>query len=65
MICKRCGSRCLFRSEGVCFHCLVALEIDKATGGKISNGTIQEGFPDWEKPHKDDKVLPERPEEEK
>ena len=50
MICKRCGSECPERQEGYCLHCIVAIDIDKATGGKISDGTIGEGFPDWQKP---------------
>jgi len=50
MICKRCGSECPERPEGLCFHCVVAVFIDNATGGKLSDGTIKEGFPDWQKP---------------
>jgi len=55
MICKRCGSGCPLNPDGLCFHCRVAIYIDEGTGGKISDGTIAEGFPDWEKPHKSDK----------
>lgn len=50
MICKRCGSECPERPERLCFHCVVAVFIDTATGGKLSDGTIKEGFPDWQKP---------------
>ena len=50
MWCKRCGSECPERPEGYCFHCLVAVGIDKATGGKITDETVKEGFPDWQKP---------------
>lgn len=56
MICKRCGTRCPPRPEGLCFHCMVAEFIDKATNGKVSDGTIKEGFPDWEKPKRADKL---------
>lgn len=55
MICKRCGSGCPERVEGYCFHCLVAVFIDEATGGKIIDGTIAEGFPHWQKPSRKDK----------
>jgi len=57
MICKRCGSKCPTRQSGMCFHCQVAVDLDEATGGKISDGTIKEGFPEWQKPTKYDKPL--------
>ena len=50
MICKRCETECPERETGLCLHCQIAVDIDKATGGKISDGTIAEGFPDWEQP---------------
>ena len=46
MICKRCGRDCPERPEGYCLHCKIAVDIDEATGGKISDGTIKEGFTD-------------------
>lgn len=55
MICKRCGSECPQRKEGLCFHCIVAVLIDNATDGAISDGRIREGLPDWEKPIVKDK----------
>lgn len=55
MICKRCGTRCPPKKDGLCFHCEVAIALDEVTGGKITDGTIAEGFPEWQKPHKNDK----------
>jgi len=57
MICKRCGGACPERESGYCFHCQVSVDLDEATGGKISDSTIKEGNPDWQKPHKGDKFL--------
>jgi len=57
MICKRCETRCPIRESGLCLHCEVAVALDEATGGKISDGTIKEGNPDWQKPRKGDKYL--------
>lgn len=57
MICQRCGSHYEHDREsrpGYCFHCIVALDIDEATGGAISKGFIAEGFPEWQKPTKKD-----------
>lgn len=60
MKCERCGSGCPPSDDGLCFHCKVATWIDKETGGKISDGTIAEGFPDWHKPTKEDKINPQQ-----
>jgi hypothetical protein len=55
MICKRCGSGSNYRASEMCFHCEVGTELDKITSGKLSDGTIQEGFPDWHKETKFEK----------
>lgn len=57
MICKRCETRCPVRDTGLCLHCEVAVTLDEATGGKISDCTIREGNPDWQKHHKGDRFL--------
>ena len=54
MICRRCGTRCPDRVEGLCLHCVVAKDIDEATGGGVTDGRVKEGFPEWEKPRRGD-----------
>lgn len=54
MICKRCKSQCPSAKDGYCFHCHVAVALDEATNGAISDGRISEGFPDFEKPKKNE-----------
>ncbi len=41
--CKRCGVKT--NREDYCFHCLLALDIEKATNGAISKGIIKETMP--------------------
>lgn len=55
MICSRCGSRCPLRENGLCFHCRVGTDIEKAIGKPLGEAGVDEGLPDWEKPKKGDK----------
>lgn len=56
MICKRCGSECPERPEGLCFHCIVAIALEKGLSEKAGHPVILlqagvvEGFPDWTAP---------------
>jgi len=68
MICKRCGTRYHFTESGLCFHCEVATNLENAISevkGKpvtLVEAGVSEGFPDWEKPRKDDKLKGNCPE---
>lgn len=55
MICSRCGSGCPTRENGMCFHCTVAVDIEKKLGRTLKDSGVNEGFPDWKKPQKGDK----------
>ena len=55
MKCKRCGSGCPHSPDGFCFHCQIAVELEKTLGKSLKDAGIAEGFPDWRKPTKKDK----------
>ena len=59
MICDRCGSRCPPDKSGFCFHCRIAVDLEKVLGKSLAEKGIGEGFPDWVKPYKSDKSIKE------
>ena len=62
MICKRCGTRCPPRESGLCFHCQVTNDLERALSREVgkpitlAEAGVDEGFPDWGKPQKGDKL---------
>ena len=55
MICDRCGSRCPPDKSGFCFHCRIAVDLEKVLGKSLAEKGIGEGFPYCVKPPKNEK----------